>query len=393
MTKRRATPGTGTVYKHSIGDLWVGQITIGGRRRRVYAPSKTEARAKLNELLGGGAATATRKRSGGMPLSKLLADWMKRDVAGRDLAPSTRTRHEWAVAHLDRELGHIDADALSVRDVEAALDRLSESGLSHASLIKVLQTLAQALTFGQRRDDVTRNVASLSKVPPTAKRPVKRRSLQPLEARELLAAVEGERNGVMFALGLRLGLRPGEFTGLYWDDLDLEAGIVNVTRGVRLTKGRAEVVDDLKTATAKRTLKLPTDLVVQLQRHRTDQIAERLAATSWIDERLVFATPTGNVLSPPNVRRHLDTIAAGITAARHEVDKKSDPFPAVRPNELRHSCASYLSDQGVSNEVIADVLGHTSTRMVDQTYRHRLRPVVDITATVDWGASDDVAGR
>ena len=281
---------------------------------------------------------------------------------------------------------HIDADALSVRHVESALDHLSTSGLSSASLTKVLQSLAQALTFGQRRDDVSRNVAALAKVPPTATRPVKRRALPAAEARELLGAVETERNGVMFALGLRLGLRPGESTGLYWDDVDLEAGIVNVTRGVRLTKGRAEVVDDLKTATAKRTLALPTDLVEQFRRHRVEQIAERLAAKAWTDDRLVFASPRGTVLSPPNVRRHLDAVCAGITTARRKVDKKAAPFPAVRPNELRHSCASYLSDQGVSNEVIADVLGHTSTRMVDQTYRHRLRPVVDITATVDWSA-------
>lgn len=56
----------------------------------------------------------------------------------------------------------------------------------------------------------------------------------------------------------------------------------------------------------------------------------------------------------------------------------------ITPNELHDSCASYLSDQGVSNEVIADVLDHTATRTVDQTYRHRLRPVVAVTASVDW---------
>jgi len=58
--------------------------------------------------------------------------------------------------------------------------------------------------------------------------------------------------------------------------------------------------------------------------------------------------------------------------------------PAVRPNELRHSCASLLSDEGVPNEEIADLLGHTTTRMVHQTYRHRLRPVVDIAARARW---------
>ena len=33
---------------------------------------------------------------------------------------------------------------------------------------------------------------------------------------------------------------------------------------------------------------------------------------------------------------------------------------------------------------IADLLGHTTTEMVDQTYRHRLRPVVSIATEADW---------
>jgi integrase len=76
-----------------------------------------------------------------------------------------------------------------------------------------------------------------------------------------------------------------------------------------------------------------------------------------------------------NMRRELRAacVAAGV--------------PVVSPNELRHSCASYLSDQGVSHAQIADLLGHTTTRMVDTHYRHRLREVVDVAVSVEW-ASD-----
>ena len=54
------------------------------------------------------------------------------------------------------------------------------------------------------------------------------------------------------------------------------------------------------------------------------------------------------MLSPSNVRRELAAICqgAGVTL--------------VTANELRHSCASLLSDIGVPNEQIADLLGHTT---------------------------------
>ena len=45
-----------------------------------------------------------------------------------------------------------------------------------------------------------------------------------------------------------------------------------------------------------------------------------------------------------------------------------------RPNELRHTAASLLSDAGVPLEHVADLLGHTNTRMLEQTYRHSVQP-------------------
>ena len=87
---------------------------------------------------------------------------------------------------------------------------------------------------------------------------------------------------------------------------------------------------------------------------------------------VMFATTTGTVIEPRNARRHLA-----------EVCERSG-VPIVRPNKLRHSCASLLSDAGVPLELIADLLGHTTTDMLDRTYRHRLRPVVDVAARATW---------
>ena len=115
------------------------------------------------------------------------------------------------------------------------------------------------------------------------------------------------------------------------------------------------------TAKAKRTIELPADLIDWLADHRRQQIAERLAASHWEDDRLVFASPNGRVIGPARARRRLATISSEIGV------------PRVTPNELHHSCASLLSDDGVPIERIVDLLGHTTTRMVEQTYRHRIR--------------------
>ena len=90
------------------------------------------------------------------------------------------------------------------------------------------------------------------------------------------------------------------------------------------------------------------------------------SASVWVgpDPGLVFPTATGGPWNPKNARDEL----ARICTDHH--------LPRVLPNELRHSCASILSERGVPLELIADLLGHTSTRMLDQTYRHRPRRAV-----------------
>ena len=41
-------------------------------------------------------------------------------------------------------------------------------------------------------------------------------------------------------------------------------------------------------------------------------------------------------------------------------------------NELRHTNIALMSDDGISAEQVADHAGHTSTRMVETVYRHKL---------------------
>jgi hypothetical protein len=116
------------------------------------------------------------------------------------------------------------------------------------------------------------------------------------------------------------------------------------------------------------TVDRPGDVVRMLTEHRHNQKLERLAADSWADPRLVFATRAGTPLSAGNVRRELDRITA------------EAELPSVTPNELRHTAPSNLSAAGVPIEQIADVLGHTDTAMLMEVYRHAVRPSIDAAA-------------
>ena len=308
----------------------------------------------------------------------MLDLWRERVIANRDLAPSSIENYDWALRILRAELGRVRLRTLDIARIEQALDHIAtgEVGPRQAGLTSHAQAdaldAAQALDLAVRRKMIADNPARIAELTPTAARTEHRRALTPDEAAQLWDVLAHERLGNLVRLMLTTGLRPGEALGLCWDAVDLDAGLLDVRRAVRLERGKAQLVDELKTAAAYRTIALPTPAVDVLRAQRRDVAALKLAARMWpLDDRdLVFPTVNGTPWNLANVRHELARICddAGL--------------PRLRPHELRHTAASVLSDQGVPLEHIADLLGHVDVTMVSQTYRHRVRPSVDAAVDV-----------
>ena len=375
----RREKGTGNVREDpQRPGSWIGTIQVDGRRYTARGRTKTDVSSKLAQFKAEALTGTGRSRDDRtITVAQVIDQFLQREIPnrqtkGRPLAPGTIDGYRHYLAAVEREIGKTRLSKLTVGKVEQMLDALADRGYSYTSLVDVRTKFSTVVSWAEKRDVVHRNVVRLATIPPTAKRTRKRNALQPADARKLLEQLRLERNGAMYGLSLLLGLRPGEAAALFWVDIDLDEGTVNVTRGLQRNGGKVAVVDELKTERSKRTIEMPSDLIEWLREHRAAQRRERLAAHRWTDDRLVFATPDGTVIDPSNSRDDLEDIC--VRAA----------VPRTRPNELRHSCASLLSDRGVPLERIADLLGHVDTRMLERTYRHRLRPVVDVAAKVDW---------
>lgn len=58
------------------------------------------------------------------------------------------------------------------------------------------------------------------------------------------------------------------------------------------------------------------------------------------------------------------------------ITKKAGIGENWTPRELRHSFVSIMSDNGVPIETIADLVGHASTAVTEEVYRHQLNRVI-----------------
>jgi integrase len=142
------------------------------------------------------------------------------------------------------------------------------------------------------------------------------------------------------------GLRQGELFALRERDLDLDAGVVVVTRSAykgrsARTKTRQSVRRAHLSSLAARTLR------------------EQLLARKPNCDGLVFPSPTGQMWRRDNFMARVFRPAV-----------KRAELAGLTFHDLRHTCASLLIATGANPLEVAAQLGHKDARLVFQRYGH-----------------------
>ena len=204
------------------------------------------------------------------------------------------------------------------------------------------------------------------KVPKTKKEEI--RPLDREQVRAFFDAVSGERLEPLYVLAVTAGLRKGELLGLKWDDLDVEAGTLQVRRS--LSEARSGRIFEAPKGGKGRSIRLTRRAVSALRIHHKHQLEERMKyAGLWQEHNLVFPSLVGTPLSGRNLtrsfKRHLER--AGLSRT-------------FRFHDLRHTCATLLLRQGVNAKFVQELLGHRDVSLTLNVYSHVLPDMGDQAA-------------
>lgn len=385
--RKQARKGDGSIFWHEGKGCYIGSVSLGknpdGSRNRPTVRGKTqrEVRAKLKALKD--------DFEDGIDLSdkytvaEAARDFLKNGVRGRGPATVDELRmhaEKWIIPHL----GQARLKRLTTEDVDAWLDVMAKS-LATSSVRRRLFTLRRIIKFAESRNRVRRNVAALAE-PPEGKegRPSKALTLD--QGKALLRASKGRPIHAYITMSLFTGVRTEEARPLKWEHTHLRP-----IQGLICSCGREHPEDlpphvevwrsvrkggDTKTRKSRRTIALPEFVVGVLSEHRTQQREQR-ARQGWKSEGIVyvFGTRYDTPQQAQVIRDQFRTVA----------DKAGIPGNWT-PRELRHSFVSLMSDSGASDELIADLVGHSDTSTTRTVYRHQLRPVITKGAEILDGA-------
>src|SRR4030095_1586372 len=195
-----------------------------------------------------------------------LDKWLEAAVKRR---VSERTHNDYADMmrrYVRETLGAKRLDSLKPLDIQRLYGEMQGRGLSPRIVRYTHAILSNALKQAVKWGMLSRNPAELVELPKLIKGEMC--SLTVEEVGKLLSALEGDRRAVIFAFAVATGMRPEEYLGLQWKDVDLTKGTVTVQRALIWRKGRGWYFSEPKTSRSRRTIPLPPSMVKQLASHR-----------------------------------------------------------------------------------------------------------------------------
>ena len=143
------------------------------------------------------------------------------------------------------------------------------------------------------------------------------------------------------------GLRRGEALGLRWDDVDFDAGTIQIRQQLQRIGGQL-LLSPVKTRAGERDLPL-LEVVRQALKFQAEQQAAHRAdmGSAWPESDLVFTTKTGRPVETRNLVRSFRRIC----------DNKK--VRLIKVHHLRHTVGSLLKDLHVPARDAQTILGHT----------------------------------
>lgn len=279
-------------------------------------------------------------------------------------------------------IGGWKLEKLTPQTIQAAFNKVATGALSprtiHYDRMILKQALEQALDWGL----IHKNPARKITVPKMVKREMT--TLTPSQAEQLIEwANENQQDFVaLWVVLLTTGLRPQEALALKWDDLTEatdETGarypVFQIKRALIKVSGSVYKIGSTKTEKSTRQVSLDDDTLRFLAEHKRRQATEALSKGARYDRQgWVFANHVGGYWDISKVRKSWYKATEGAK------------IPDVRLYDSRHTHATILLGKGIHPKVVADRMGHSTTRLTLDTYSHVIKEVAKDAGKTAAGA-------
>ena len=345
------------------------QIQTTKRGFRTKAEAEKFDRQMKTELQNGTIANDQQKT-----LGKYLKQYFE-DLELQDYSPNTLDGYRRNINnYLIPRIGRVKLSELRPSHIQNAYTDLLRNGgvngrgLSPTTVIYTHRVLHRALKLAVNRQLISFNPADRVELPRKAKYNAKTYTLEQLTT--LFQQVEGSYMEIPIKLAGMLGLRRGEISAIRWSDIELDKEIMHIRRGeVAKYKNKGTLMKSEKNKATKnnytRDILLPKPLVDLLKKEKVQQKLQRVKVGIGYEKNdYICIRNDGNRISLQQL---------SVLAKRQiKVLTETKGYPDINLHGLRHSAATYMLNEGISMDVVRDILGHSSISVTVDLYGHIL---------------------
>jgi integrase len=304
-----------------VRNVWNAEWRDNGRRRRASlgTTDRQEAMERLQTL------DERLQRERRPKVITVAVAWEGKQASlGTRAAASAMSSRGKAIMPI---LGHLRADLVPSEAIDAYIARRRAAGRHDGSIVAELKSLRAALAWAVQKNLIVK--APYIHMPSTP--PPRDLRLTRRQAAKFLDAIALPHLRLFVTLCLTTGCRKTAALDLTWDRVDLR-------------ERRIDLRDPDRTQPSKARPTVPINLTLTRALLEAKEIAQTEHVIEWQGHRV------------SNIKESFKDAAvrAGL--------------PWITPHVLRHSAASWMAESGVPMQEIAQLLGHSDSRITERVY-------------------------
>lgn len=229
---------------------------------------------------------------------------------------------------------------------------LTKKGLSANSVNVIINVLQRSLKLANILGETKEYVGSYIKRPKPKEKVITCFTLK--EQKKIEQAVLSDRRDKMFGVVLCLysGLRVGELLALRWADVDLKKGTITIKRachdGNYVNGKTCRIEDTPKTASSRRTIPLPNQILQLLKKHKLHSKSEYIISND------------GKPIYVRSYQRSFDLLLKKLKIGHRGF------------HSLRHTFATRALECGMDVKTLSEILGHKNPTITLNRYAHSI---------------------